>query len=220
MKTHGRKYLVFIVLFALLVPLGAWAKRPDPFAGPSKEMTVSARYAITVNLPADAPARTEFFRLSELNTGYNEAKLTELVNAGKVAVIYCTDKTCQLETAGLHNGKAVYHRDVNEKEAVVVVAKGDWWVPWFLLGCNNPVRPVEPEKPVTMAPSPPPEQAQPPQQREVHLQQMVCMQSGPVNVFSDTTFYSGHTEHQFNGLYNPTTCFVITEKIFLEGGAQ
>lgn len=216
MKTNGR-IVVFLTLFALLVPLGAWAKSPDPFANPSKDMSVKARYTLMASLPADAPARTEFFAESLKNTGLSEQQLTELVNTGMTKVIYCTDKTCKLETAGLLNGKATYWRNVNEKEPVVIIAKGDWWVPWFLLGCNNPVRPIMQGKPITATPAPPPPVVveTPVAPSGYRVKQMQCVQQFPIYIASATTLYERFNSHQFYGLYTPTRCIEFEETIII-----
>lgn len=210
MKKIGRFIPVLLALFALLAPFGAWAKSPDPFAGPSKDMSVKARYALIASLPANNPARVQFFSESQKNTGLSEAELSELVRTGKTKVITCKDK-CKLETAGLLNGKAVYWRNVNEKEAVVIVPKGEWWVPWFVLGCNNPVRPPvvatapAPQGLVVAAQTPPPS--------EVRMKLVKCTQQGSMYIPSATTVYDGYNSHQFYGVFTPTWCVEYEEII-------
>jgi hypothetical protein len=106
----------------------------------------------------------EFQKELQTNTPFHFGHLTKAVEDGELVSRRCGD--CSLETAGLRNGKTLYHRNVRPEE-VVAYLNG---VPLFLPACGNPVRPlhkeeVAPPRPEPIAPPPPqPSPAIPPPQ--------------------------------------------------------
>jgi len=138
----------FALILTVSVPLGALAeeeKKPAPFAPVdkvNKKVSVAERFDIMVRLPATSPARLLFFGEARRNTGLNEAELTSAVKSGATNVATVTVEG-GLETAGIKNERAKYWRIVRKDEEIVFVKKGNDWVPWFLLRCNNPVRVVK-----------------------------------------------------------------------------
>ncbi len=135
-----KKMSAIIALFIILtVPTGLLAKSPNPYVPVNKgEMTVNGRIVEICDTGC-----IQFFTESKSNLGINDTELIRLAKDGKTKVEDC-GKDCILETAGLLNGRSVYWRNVESGEAVVYVESEGKWLPWFLLRCANPVRPVPP----------------------------------------------------------------------------
>lgn len=221
--------ICIIGLFLLLLPISVGAN-PLPYVEKQENATAHTVFEAIMNLPPEATARTEFFKLIKANHGLDEEILTVFFKTGKFQTRTCKD--CSLLTAGLQDGKSHYWRTVNNGEQVVYLYFEGHWRPLFLLPCGNPVRPEETVVPhldlekITV------------EKDEVVITTSVkscycCWQTGPTQSYNRSVFTSyvhegfltGNTrvyETRSSGNYFPIRC--ITDKdwqeIKKEGGIQ
>ena len=130
------KQTFLFLLLLLLLPFGAGAS-PLPYTTGGTGVDT---FWLVYNQQKTSVQRIEFFKETERNLGLSEAQLKKAIEQGHVRIVPC--KNCDLETAGLVDGKSVYWRNVKEGEPVAHLLIEGVWRPWFLVSCGNPVRPI------------------------------------------------------------------------------
>lgn len=212
-----QRILCLIVGTVILLACKGWAN-PLPFIEKVENPTAYSTFHAIAGLPADNPARKEFFAETEKNLGINEEQLNALLVKDPSAIgtwVYNKDRGVTFRSGGLKNGRNHYWRDVKEGEVIAVLHIGDKWRPWYLVACGNPVREEtkkdEPKKvaatavPTTEATGEVPKQL-PKKTIRGEYRPCGCFQGPSHMVQSATEVYSGEASHHFGGMYRKTTC--------------